>query len=55
MRLTYDNEIMLALEKLSTDFPRLNWNFSPDSNYGNNELVSHWLGEEDEDVMVCVF
>lgn len=55
MRLTYDNEIMQALEKLGTDFPRLNWNFSPDSDYGNNELVSHWLGEDAEDVMVCVF
>lgn len=25
MRLTYDDEIMQALEKLGTDFPRLNW------------------------------
>lgn len=55
MNFVYDHEIMLALEKLSRDFPRLNWNFSPSSEYGNNELVSHWLGEDNEDVMVCVF
>jgi AraC-like DNA-binding protein len=55
MNVTYDDEIMLALVKLGTDFPRLNWNFSPDAEYGNNELVSHWLGEDNEDVMICVF
>lgn len=51
----YDNEITHALELLGEEFPKLNWNFSPNEKYGSNELVSRWLGEDDEDVMICVF
>ncbi|MBZ7975368.1 helix-turn-helix transcriptional regulator [Campylobacter sp. RM12637] len=51
----YDNEINKALEKLGKKFSKLNWNFSPNEKYKNNELVSHWPGENDEDIMICVF
>ena len=50
-----DQEILLALEKLGEDFPNLNWNFRPDYTSKNRELVSHWLGEPSEEVMVNVF
>ena len=48
-------DIEAALDKLGADFPRLNWDFSPDPDGSNNELISHWLGESDEEVMVNVF
>ncbi len=51
----YDTLIMEVLNRLGAEFPKLNWNFSPDHRYGTGELVSHWLGEDDEDVMVCVY
>lgn len=50
-----DTEIDHSLEKLGQDFPHLNWDFSPDPSSGNNELISHWLGENSEEVMVCAF
>lgn len=50
-----DQEILLALEKLGEDFPDLNWNFRPDHTSGSRELVSHWLGDPSEEVMVNVF
>ncbi|WP_026891770.1 response regulator transcription factor [Lacrimispora aerotolerans] len=50
-----NTEIDHALEKLSQDFLHLNWDFSPDPSSGNNELISHWLGEEYEEVMVSAF
>lgn len=48
-----DSAINQAIQKLAEDFPRLRWDFSPDP--GSSELVSHWLGEEGEEVMVNVF
>lgn len=42
-----------AIEKLADDFPRLNWNFELDA--GTHEVISRWLGEADEEVMVCAF
>lgn len=53
MSMYSDPTIDRAIQKLAEDFPQLRWNFSPDP--GSSELVSHWLGEEGEDVMVNVF
>lgn len=50
-----ETEIYYALEKLVQDFPHLNWDFSPDPYVGSDELISHWLGENSEEVMVCAF
>jgi AraC-like DNA-binding protein len=48
-------KIREAVDKLGADFPNLNWNFRPDPSSGRLELISQWLGEENEDVMLCVF
>lgn len=53
MHVNHDPDIDKAIEKLGTDFQHLNWDFSPEP--GISELVSHWLGEENEEVMVNVF
>lgn len=53
MHLNFEFDMEQALEKLGSDFPRLNWDFSP--NHGSTELLSHWPGEAEEDVMVNVF
>lgn len=50
-----DREILFALETLGQDFPRLNWDFRPDSASGSGELVSYWPGDPSEEVMVNVF
>lgn len=55
MIVKYDQETMQALIKLGNDFPSLNWNFSQLKEYQNNENTSHWPGEKDENVMICVF
>ena len=43
-----DQEILLALETLGQEFPRLNWDFRPDPASGSEELVSYWPGESSE-------
>ena len=53
MYVNHDPEIDRAIEKLGHDFPHLNWDFSPMP--GSSDLVSHWLGDESEEVMVNVF
>ena len=55
MYINHDPEIDAAIDKLGGDFPNLKWDFSPDPSTGKNEPVSHWLGEESEEVMVNVF
>lgn len=55
MIIKYDQETMQALIKLGNDFPSLNWNFSQLEEYQNNENTSHWPGEKDENVMICIF
>lgn len=55
MIIKYDQEPMQALIKLGNDFPSLNWNFSQLEEYQNNENTSHWPGEKDENVMICIF
>jgi AraC-like DNA-binding protein len=49
------NKVWQAVDALGAEFPNLNWNFRPDPSSGNTELISQWLGPEDEDVMLCVF
>ncbi|MGI6590407.1 MAG: helix-turn-helix transcriptional regulator [Eggerthellaceae bacterium] len=44
-----------AIDKLGREFAHLNWDFRPDPSSGGNEVISQWLGGEDEDVMLCVF
>ena len=44
-----------SIDKLGTDFPNLNWNFQEQTIGRHKELISQWLGEPDEDIMVCVF
>lgn len=55
MNIHHDPEIDASIEKLGRDFPNLNWDFSRDPSSGNGELVSHWPGDESEEVMVIVF
>lgn len=50
-----EREIILALESLGRDFPRLNWDFRPDPISGSRELISYWPGDASEEVMVNVF
>ena len=44
-----------SIEKLGADFPNLNWNFEEHRIGKRKELISQWLGDSDEDIMVCVF
>ena len=44
-----------SIEKLGDDFPNLNWDFQKHKVGSGKELVSQWLGEPEEDIMVCVF
>ena len=47
--------VAAALTELSERFPHLHWDFRPDPSGGRTELISQWLGEADEDVMLCAF
>jgi len=49
------NRIVQAVDKLGADFPNLNWNFQEHRIGRKKELISQWLGEPDEDIMVCIF
>lgn len=44
-----------SIEKLGADFPNLNWNFEEHRIGKRKELISQWLGDPDEDIMICVF
>lgn len=55
MVIGHDKAVEESLAILGQEFFQLNWNFSPEPDSGSNELVSHWLGKEDEEVMVNVF
>ena len=44
-----------ALDQLAAQFPHLHWNFRPDPSGTRVEYISQWLGEPDEDCMVCAF
>ena len=43
-----------AIQKLGNDFPNLNWDFVPENIRENEEVMSYWPGEPQEDVLVCV-
>ena len=47
--------IHIALEHLGTEFPLLKWNFRPDPSSGKTELISQWLGDPNDEIMLCVF
>lgn len=53
MYVNHDPDVDKAIKKLGQDFPHLKWDFSPMP--GSFDLVSHWLGDESEEVMVNVF
>ena len=55
MIVTFDEEILDAMDKLGRNFPHLKWDFSPDKRLGTSDLVSHFLGDQHEDVMVNLF
>ena len=44
-----------SIEKLGDDFPNLHWNFEECQIGEKKELNSRWLGEPQEDIVVCVF
>ncbi len=48
-------KVWQAVDQLGAQFADLNWNFRPDPSSGKTELISQWLGPEDEDVLLCVF
>lgn len=49
-----DEMLFPALEKLSADFLNLHWSHYDILVDGHTECVQRWLGEADEEVMVCV-
>ena len=44
-----------ALTVLGTEFPLLNWDFRPDPSSGRTELISQWLGDPADEIMLCAF
>lgn len=51
----YQGKISRAVDRLSAQFPNLAWNFQPTPTGGKTELISQWLGNPDEDIMVLCF
>lgn len=51
----YQNQLKKAVCKLSEMFPNLSWNFRPTPTGGKTELISQWLGDPSEDIMVVCF
>ena len=50
-----DTKLLAALDALGSQFPNLPWNFLPTTGHAGSELVSQWLGDPDEDIMVVAF
>ena len=44
-----------SLDKLAKDFATLNWDFKLDHSNKHNELISQWLGDINENTMICVY
>lgn len=44
-----------ALPVLGREFPLLNWDFRPDPSSGKTELISQWLGDPADEIMLCAF
>lgn len=55
IHLNYEKKIDAAVENLSEQFPNLDWNFRPTPTGGRTELISQWLGDPAEDIMVVCF
>lgn len=51
----YRNQLTAAVQDLSEQFPNLAWDFRPTETDGKTELVSQWLGDPSEDIMVVCF
>lgn len=51
----YRKEINRAADKLASQFEKLNWDFRPTLTGGKEELISQWLGEPEEDIMVVCY
>lgn len=43
-----------SIEKLAQDFPNLNWDYVDVAVNGSTEKLLYWIGEENENIMVCV-
>ena len=43
-----------ALKKLGANFTKMNWNFKNVKINGGDEVISQWLGDQEEDIMACV-
>lgn len=43
-----------SIDKLSADFPNLKWSYKIQTVNREQERVQNWLGEDNEDIMVCV-
>ncbi|MCF0153533.1 MAG: AraC family transcriptional regulator [Megasphaera sp.] len=50
-----DAKLLAALDTLGSQFRNLPWNFLPTTGNTGSELVSQWLGDPDEDIMVVTF
>ncbi|MGI6177936.1 MAG: helix-turn-helix transcriptional regulator [Eubacterium sp.] len=51
----YKSKFDSAVRTLSLQFPNLAWNFRPTPTGGKTELISQWLGDPSEDIMVVCF
>ncbi|MGI6107192.1 MAG: helix-turn-helix domain-containing protein [Lachnospiraceae bacterium] len=51
----YTQKFDSAAEKLAEQFPHLRWDFRPTPTGGKTELISQWLGDPSEDIMVVCF
>jgi AraC-like DNA-binding protein len=51
----YAREVKESMQSLGDQFSHLNWNFRPTPVAGKTELISQWLGDPDEDIMVVCF
>ena len=51
----YRAKLTAAADRLAEQFPNLNWNFRPVPEGGRTELISQWLGDASEDIMVVTF
>ncbi|MGI6205301.1 MAG: helix-turn-helix transcriptional regulator [Anaerovoracaceae bacterium] len=51
----YRSKVRDAVENLAGQFQDLNWDFRPVTTNGKTELISQWLGDPSEDIMVVSF
>lgn len=47
--------LLKAIQSLADQFPTLAWNFRPVVTGGRTELISQWLGDPSEDIMIVSF